>query len=371
MRLILVTAAAVLLCPQVGWGESLFMVGNSLTVDSQPVQLGSIAAAQGISLSVGQHINCNSSLTTILNNPGTTCVIPAYGTFDTALPGYAWDKVSFQSFAGQNSTMANDVASFNQLTSVLRQNPANADSQLYLYQSWPLIQNWDQWEQPVANTLTQATVHQRDYFDHLLGRIQATEPGTLLIPEAEVFFRVREAIAAGEITGVASFTEMYRDQTHASYGLGRFVANTTLASTLFQTDQTGQPSPFDSTFDGVQYSITTRNQLQAIVWDVVKNHPDAGIAQTLTPGDYNGDGSVTAADLQVWKANLGSKSHLSADGNHDGRVDAADYTVWRDAFSQMAAIGGGSGVPEPSSAVLAAAGAALAAFALRARRPRK
>lgn len=358
MRLFPILTALALLLPQSGWGMNLFMVGNSLTVDSQPAQLGSIAAAQGISLAVGQHINCNSSLTTILNNPATTCLIPSYGTFNTALPNFTWTHASFQSFAAQGSTMGDDVASYAQFVSLLRQNPANASAQLYLYQSWPLRQNWDQWEQPVADTLTQTTVHQRDYFGHLLDRIQVTEPGVILIPQAEVLFRVREAIGAGEIAGITSFhDEIYRDQTHLSdspgRGLGRFVAHTTLASVLFQADQTGKASAFDSTFDGSLYSITTRNQLQSLIWNVVQNHPDAGIAPTLMPGDYDGDGSVTAADLLVWKSNFASTTHLAADGNHDGYVDASDYTVWRDALSQPSVLGDVTATPEPSSVVLA------------------
>ncbi len=46
-------------------------------------------------------------------------------------------------------------------------------------------------------------------------------------------------------------------------------------------------------------------------------------------GDYNGDGSVDAADYVVWKGTDGSTTDLRADGNGDGRVDEADHTVWK------------------------------------------
>ncbi|MCA9187816.1 MAG: dockerin type I domain-containing protein [Pirellulaceae bacterium] len=65
------------------------------------------------------------------------------------------------------------------------------------------------------------------------------------------------------------------------------------------------------------------------------------------PGDYNGNGSVDAADYTVWKDNFGSSSDLAADGNGNGTIDAADYTVWKDNFGN-----GGPGitaVPEPTS----------------------
>jgi hypothetical protein len=51
-------------------------------------------------------------------------------------------------------------------------------------------------------------------------------------------------------------------------------------------------------------------------------------------GDYDGNGEVTAADYEVWKANYGSTTSLTADGNRDNVVDAADYIIWRDNLGQ-------------------------------------
>jgi hypothetical protein len=46
-------------------------------------------------------------------------------------------------------------------------------------------------------------------------------------------------------------------------------------------------------------------------------------------GDYNGDGSVNAADYTVWRNTQGSADDLRADGNGDGVVDQADYDLWK------------------------------------------
>lgn len=81
-------------------------------------------------------------------------------------------------------------------------------------------------------------------------------------------------------------------------------------------------------------------------------------------GDYNRDGAVDTLDEAVWKSSFGTLREIagsSADGNFDRIVNAADYTVWRDAFDAAA----GTAVPEPSSGLLLAAGAALAYFRLR------
>ncbi|WP_197524718.1 SdrD B-like domain-containing protein [Botrimarina hoheduenensis] len=65
------------------------------------------------------------------------------------------------------------------------------------------------------------------------------------------------------------------------------------------------------------------------------------VASTLPqPGDYNGDGSVNAADYTVWRDSLdgGVPGDLRADGNGDGVVDALDYAVWQQNYGQTAAV---------------------------------
>jgi FG-GAP-like repeat len=65
------------------------------------------------------------------------------------------------------------------------------------------------------------------------------------------------------------------------------------------------------------------------------------------PGDYNGNGTVDAADYVVWRKTQGTTVTPSsgADGNGDGMVDQDDYGVWRSRFGQMASPpAAGSGV---------------------------
>jgi hypothetical protein len=71
--------------------------------------------------------------------------------------------------------------------------------------------------------------------------------------------------------------------------------------------------------------------------------------QTVTtpesPGDYNGNHSVDAADYVIWRKTRDTDvpQYSGADGNGSSRVDDADYDVWRGNF------GGGS----PASAAVA------------------
>jgi hypothetical protein len=79
------------------------------------------------------------------------------------------------------------------------------------------------------------------------------------------------------------------------------------------------------------------------------------------PGDYNEDGTISAADYVVWRNSLGQTgAGLPADGNGDNAVDSADYGVWRAHFGQATNSAGRSAqfpasrVPEPATLGLGA-----------------
>jgi hypothetical protein len=92
----------------------------------------------------------------------------------------------------------------------------------------------------------------------------------------------------------------------------------------------------------------------------------SGIVNYVTPeplvGDYNGNGTVDAADYVVWRKTLDSMSTLDADGDRDGVVDQDDYNVWRSAFGNSITAGAAfrtAPVPESTSAFLLVAGGIL------------
>lgn len=84
-----------------------------------------------------------------------------------------------------------------------------------------------------------------------------------------------------------------------------------------------------------------------------------------SPGDFNGDGAVDAADYTVWRDHLGSNFDLGGNGDESGAsagiIDAADYNLWKAHFSEPAGSGASTGldtaniaVPEPTTLSLAA-----------------
>jgi hypothetical protein len=88
-------------------------------------------------------------------------------------------------------------------------------------------------------------------------------------------------------------------------------------------------------------------------------------------GDYNGNGSVDAADYVVWRKAFGQgvAPGTGADGDGDGMIGMGDYDFWKGRFGNTSGTGNGSAigaVPEPGSlALVAAVGLALAGIRSR------
>ena len=80
------------------------------------------------------------------------------------------------------------------------------------------------------------------------------------------------------------------------------------------------------------------------------------LAAASIAGDYNGDGTISVADYQMWRSLQGSPvtAGTKADGNGNGIIDAGDYITWRKlvSLSGGASISGAS-IPEPAALLLA------------------
>lgn len=98
---------------------------------------------------------------------------------------------------------------------------------------------------------------------------------------------------------------------------------------------------------------------------------DTGAVQL--PGDYNGDGSVDAADYTVWRDNVDGDGSALLNRNpaNSGPIDETDFAYWKANFGQSLPTGSGavtSGVPEPTTLGLLAAGGGALAFGFRRRK---
>ncbi len=130
----------------------------------------------------------------------------------------------------------------------------------------------------------------------------------------------------------------------------------------WDTDVTTMVGP-DGTIDFSgfygDYEVTVGSQ----TFDLSLARSDTTYSLFVAPGDYNGDGTVNAADYTVWRDTLGSIEDLRADGNGDRMIDQSDYAIWKSLFGIAYGNGSGAGslatVPEPASIVLLAMGAVV------------
>jgi mannan endo-1,4-beta-mannosidase len=90
--------------------------------------------------------------------------------------------------------------------------------------------------------------------------------------------------------------------------------------------------------------IITLNELPLMPWNIL----------APSPGDFNRDGTVNAADYTIWRESLGQIGFgLVADANINGEVDVGDYDIWCANFgNSSAAAASTAGIPEPASVLL-------------------
>ena len=68
----------------------------------------------------------------------------------------------------------------------------------------------------------------------------------------------------------------------------------------------------------------------------------------VLPGDFNGDGTVDAADYVVWRKYNGTNHVLPNDNGLGTPIRLSHYTLWRNNFGNPPDIGSGAGANLPS-----------------------
>lgn len=334
---------AVLLVAAISNGESLFQVGNSLTEDSAPNGIVSIAESAGIDLTSGLHLRSSSSVETIWNDPTDyTRIRNEYGTFDEALPNNTWDHVVLQVFEDGVSTLGDDIEAFERYRSLTTQLPANADTQFYVYGAWPWSSRWDRWDRGISTNEQTLSTHRPQYFDSLVDRLNEPEDDRWrLIPTGEVFAEIRERIAGEGFGGLGSVSDIYRDVIHAN-GIGRFAAATTVFATVFETNPVGLPVPYGANplWNAGILPADLALEIQELVWEVVLRTKRAGVSPL---GDFDVSTEIDEQDYAFWAGSHSAQSTLSADANGDGVVDQTDGELWAAAVEQGSADFDGDG----------------------------
>ena len=290
MRLLL--SACVLVSAAVpAFAATGYHVGNSLTWDSLAGATNTHEWVQRISQAsddpitgIGQHIRANSTLTTIINKPSETAIgidTATYGKFSTGLSGHAWSYVTLQTFNDGVQTLKQEETSMMTLINLTLQNSANSDTRFYIYSGWPGPTGWNNYIKPYTYTDASLSAATRDYQTDLFNRIDAlTNADVRYIPVAEVVSALRTKIIAGEIPGLTSINDLYRDTIHFNTP-GKWIASLTVASIASNID----PRLVDPNDTLLVNSLSEASWdiIQQTVYDVISSDTRTGFSIAQTP----------------------------------------------------------------------------------------
>ncbi|MEQ8211987.1 MAG: hypothetical protein RH917_19470 [Lacipirellulaceae bacterium] len=294
--LLLYTVAIV----SVSAATSSYHIGNSLTWDSQPKALESFAAARGKEHEAGYHIRTSSSLAMIEEHHDAisrrVTNSAEHGRYREALPSHKWDAVTIQPFASGGSTFADDLDVIHSMIDLTQSNPANDQTQFYIYGGWRNRNGYRSiWERESSTVETTRTVQSRDYYEDVVRRVrEETDAEVYLIPVGEVISRLDYEIEAGAIPGFDSFRDLYRDNIHMSYSVGRFLASLTTFAVTQNESPYGMEVPED--FFGGSKILSAEQQiaLQEVVAEVINANDYTGTAYFANPYEMAPSISIAA-----------------------------------------------------------------------------
>lgn len=266
---VLVSLAVLGLLPLSASAEAIYYIGNSLTWDAGlSSRVEPYAGERGHEVTTGHHIRCNQSLDYIWNNPTDVCVSsPApYGTHGNALPNFEWDVVTLQPFQDVLDGEAGAINRIGQFIEATEGSP-----QYYVYSAWmngansPSFDYSTRWDRDasVGGTFT------RDWFEQLMTGLDGTD--VLMIPIGDVLYEVDQRAKAGNLPGLNSARDLYRDDTHLNV-TGQNIAAWTVVSTVWRESPMGLSTP-----QGMSPELALA--LQETVWDVVSTHSYTSIPE--------------------------------------------------------------------------------------------
>ena len=150
----------------------------------------------------------------------------------------------------------------------------------------------------------------------------ALYPGRVRLASAgKVIREVRDRILADDFP-IDSVNDLYRDAIHLDYGIGRFIASTTMATVISRMNPIGLPVPREvSSWSESELTDEQALAIQEVVWEVVTEDRRSGVSPV---GDLNVDTFVDQSDWSLWAESYGAQTDHSTDANSDGLVDQAD-----------------------------------------------
>ena len=323
-----------------------YFIGNSLSNDLVGVGGFEQLASSNFDGTVlaSQHIQCSTPLTGIIassiDEPDVihTCANPAslagadfnLGRYPAALSNPI-DVLIIQPF--QEATFQEEIASAKTIIDQFRSNPDNADSQIFIYQTWDLRRSTDDFLEDWNNrlpVLDEEFRPSRATYELFFSTLRSDGYDFEVIPAGDAFVTVAEALQNGAIGNVTDATDLFRDFIHGS-NAGRYLASLVAAQVI--TGESALDVP-----DADQFEAYLRSNHRLV--------PDAEAAEALRRiasntangfilGDCNRDGSVDSLDISTFVSFLTTGGFIEeADFDYNGSVNFVDISPFVRALSQ-------------------------------------
>lgn len=281
----LVLGAQLLLAQQ----KRVFLIGNSVTDGVNYDGLDALASSRSKIQTTARHMIPGSPLQLLWESRNGTSgftTIP-FGFPQQAFTNYQWDNITLQPFDRLLEGTDGDLEMINNYINLAKTNSPNV--QFHIFARYPRTPGD---VSPSDNTLTAATWNNiwnttyvddwggaretKDYFEKLLVRVKATSvinKPVLIVPCGDVMKALNDKMAAGQIPGYTKIWQVYADGIHMN-NIGSYILACTFYASLYKDSPVGIGVP-------TQYgaiSSTLANAIQQTVWEVVSNHPYAGIS---------------------------------------------------------------------------------------------
>lgn len=271
----------------------VYHVGNSITDTINYEAIVNLAKSRGKTYTLGRHTMPGTPLFGMLDNPDKGAFNKPFGRVQQALADYEWDALTLQPFdrlldrqkddAGKHES---DLPTAIRYIELARKKSPNV--QVYIYSRWPRRDTVDgkmntkewkpydyqaKWLRPYTDRWD-GTNETKAYFEQLTQKLNERLPDLAkpvkVIPVGDVLFELDVQAKAGNVPGLKSVEELFRDTIHFN-STGAYVAAVTFYATLFNDDPTGLP-----TTGYGEISPELAKAIQGTAWKVVSAQADSG-----------------------------------------------------------------------------------------------
>jgi hypothetical protein len=258
--------------------QRVYIMGNSLTQGIRFDEFIQLVEAGGCEITMGRTIGAGVYLDWFWKNPGQGFTLAPFGTWDKALREYEWDALTLQPY----------WKSFNESMDHARKLVAYAldkspGIQVYVYAQWPRVDGgnyhrdwWDSYDPTKVYQYPRA--FWEDYVKELRRSLPDGKPARL-IPVGHVLYLLDQKMRAGQVPGLNSIFDIYRDNQHLDT-IGSWVIGTTFYATTYGRDPRRLPTGgYGSGGQAGDPELTedVAGIISETVWEVVSTHPMTGV----------------------------------------------------------------------------------------------